>query len=83
MLLLVAMDHNQLRTVSSETVDPIDWSHPPPSWAEPSELHAQIRCKCDLQIVRLAAAQGARRSVHGYTRPTQGIVVVGKKLFFY
>ena len=24
------VDHNQLRTMASETVDPIDWSHPPP-----------------------------------------------------
>ena len=33
--LLVAVDHNQLRTMASDTVDPIDWSHPPPSWAVP------------------------------------------------
>ena len=33
--LLVAVNHNQLRTMASETVDPIDWSHPPPSWAVP------------------------------------------------
>ena len=24
--------------MTSETVDPIDWSHPPPSWAVPPEL---------------------------------------------
>ena len=35
--LLVAVNHNQLRTMASETVDPIDWSHPPPSWAVPPE----------------------------------------------
>ena len=23
----------------TETVDPTDWSHPPPSWAVPPELH--------------------------------------------
>ena len=28
--LLVAVNHNQLRAMASETVDPIDWSHPPP-----------------------------------------------------
>ena len=28
--LLVAVNHNQLWTMASETVDPIDWSHPPP-----------------------------------------------------
>ena len=26
--------------MASETVDPIDWSHPPPSRAVPPELHA-------------------------------------------
>ena len=26
---LVSVDHNQLWTMASETVDPIDWSHPP------------------------------------------------------
>ena len=31
--LLVAVDHNQLRTIASAVVDPIEWSHPPPSWA--------------------------------------------------
>ena len=28
--LLVAVKNNQLRTMASETVDPIDWSHPLP-----------------------------------------------------
>ena len=35
--LLVAVNHNQLRTMASETVDLIDWSHPPPSSAVPPE----------------------------------------------
>ena len=35
--LIVAVDHNQLRAMASETVDPIDWSYPPPSWAVPPE----------------------------------------------
>ena len=25
--------------MASETVDPIDWSHPPLSWAAPPKLH--------------------------------------------
>ena len=33
--LLVAVNHNQLRTMASETVDPIDWSHPYPHWQYP------------------------------------------------
>ena len=37
--LQVSVGHNQLRTMASETVDPIDWSQPPPSWAVPPELH--------------------------------------------
>ena len=31
--------HNQLRTLASGTVDTIDWSHLPPSWEVPPELH--------------------------------------------
>ena len=34
--LLVVVDHNQLRTMTPETVYPIDWS---PSCAVPPELH--------------------------------------------
>ena len=43
---LVAVNHNQLRTMASETVDPIDWSHPPPSWAVPPErlMHSINQC---------------------------------------
>ena len=49
--LLVAVDHNQLRTMASETVDPIDWSHPPPytgqyPWAS---LIAQCSAGCKSQ----------------------------------
>ena len=28
--LIVAVNHNQLQRMASETVDPIDWSHPYP-----------------------------------------------------
>ena len=45
--LLVAVNHNQPRTMASETVDPIDWSHPPPS--------TYCTLQCGLQITRLAA----------------------------
>ena len=47
--LLVAVDHNQLRTMASETVDPINWSHPSPSWAVPPERHLALRYKITLQ----------------------------------
>ena len=44
--LLVTVDHNQLRTISSETVNPIDCSHPPPLRAVAPELlvHSINRC---------------------------------------
>ena len=48
------------RTISSQTVDPIDWSHPPPSWAVLPEhlVHRINRCSsagirsCNLQHER-------------------------------
>ena len=40
---MVAVNHNQLRTMASETVDLIDWSYPPPSWAVPPERLVHIR----------------------------------------
>ena len=33
--LLVAVNHNQLRTMASETADPIGWSHPHPQGQYP------------------------------------------------
>ena len=44
--LLVAVNHNQLLTMASDTLDPIDWSHPPPSWAVPPErlVHSINQC---------------------------------------
>ena len=46
--LLVAVNHNQLRTMVSETVDSIDWSHPLPSWAVPPERHVHSINQCNL-----------------------------------
>ena len=46
--LLVAVNHNQLRTMASETVDPTDWSHSPPSWAVPPERHVPSINQCNL-----------------------------------
>ena len=50
--LLVAVNHNQLRIMASETVDPIDRSHPPPSWAVPLERLVQRINQCDLLLCR-------------------------------
>ena len=56
--LLVAVSHNQLRTMASDTVDPIDWSHPPPSWAVPLErlVHSINQCNLSAGTERATAA---------------------------
>ena len=46
--LLVAVNHNQLRTMASETVDPINWSLPPPSWAVSPERLVHSINQCNL-----------------------------------
>ena len=50
--LQVAVNHNQLRTMASKTVDPIDWSHPPPSWAVPPERHVHSTNQCNISGTR-------------------------------
>ena len=50
--LLVAVNHNQLRTMASEAVDPIVWTHPPPSWAVPPERHVQSINQCNISGTR-------------------------------
>ena len=74
--LVVVVNRNQLRTMASETVDPIDWSHPPPSWAVPSERHVHSINQCNLSGTRTcnrsmrgnhlayAATQGINRSMY-------------------
>ena len=44
----VAVNHNQLRTMVSEKVDPIDRSHPPPSWVVPPERLVHRINQCSL-----------------------------------
>ena len=46
--LLVAVNHNQLPTMASETVDPIVWSHTTPSWAVPPERLVHSINQCNL-----------------------------------
>ena len=71
MELLVAVDHNQLRTIGSETVDPIDWSHPHTHGQYlQSSTYCTVLIKHGLQIARLAAPTGTRARVQGYARPT-------------
>ena len=44
----VAVNYNQRRTVASEMVDTIDWSHPPHSWAVPPERLVHSINQCNL-----------------------------------
>ena len=62
--LLVAVNHNQLRTLASETVDPIDWSHPPPSWAVPPErlMHSINQCTLSESRTCNRSMRGSRHS---------------------
>ena len=68
----IAVDHSQLLAMASETVDSIDWTLPPTLHrAVPPELHElHDRCKCRLQIIRLAAPTGKLTCDLGYARPT-------------
>ena len=50
--LLVAVNHNQLWTMASETVDPIDWSHHPPSWTVPPQRLEHRINQCNLSGTR-------------------------------
>ena len=56
--------------------DPIDWSHPPPSWEVPLCSTYIALCKRALQIERRAAATGARIRVHGLSRPCVTCVII-------
>ena len=70
--LLVAVDHNQLRTMASETVYLIDWSYPPPSWAAPPERLVHIINKCSLSGNR--PCNRSMRCHHIAYAATQGIL---------
>ena len=68
--LLVAVDHNQLRTMASETVDPIDWSHRPPYTGQYPVSSTYCTVQCGLQITRLAALSEQRTCDLQNARPT-------------
>ena len=59
------------RTMASETVDSIDWSHPPPSLAVPPErlVHSVNRCSSATAGIRSCNLQHARQPPCG----TRGI----------
>ena len=58
--LLVAVNHNQLRTMVSETVDLIDWSHPPLYTGQYPLSSTYCTEQCGLQITRLATLSEPR-----------------------
>ena len=57
--LIVAVNHNQQLTMASETVDPIDWSHSPSSWAVPPECHVHSINQCNLSRTRTYSTTAA------------------------
>ena len=69
--LLVAVNHNQLRTMASETVDPIHWSHPLPSWAVPPERLVHSINQCNLSGNR--TCNRSMRGNHFANAATQGM----------
>ena len=77
--LLVAVDHNQLRTMASETVDPTYWSHPPPSWAVPPESHVHSINQSNLSWTR--TCNRSKRSNHLAYAATQGMIITICLLF--
>ena len=56
--------------MASETVDPIDGSHPPPSWAVPPELHVLNGVNAAYKSQDLLHQPGLERASTGYARPT-------------
>ena len=76
--LLVAVNHNQLRTTASETVDPIDWSHSPPSWVVPPERLVHSINQYNLGVTR--TCKGSRRGNHLAYAATQGTIIIIKKV---
>ena len=78
--LLVAVDHNQLRTMASETVDPIDWSHPPPSWAVPPERQVHSINQCNLRGTRTCNRSMRGNHLAAYAA-TRGIIILLKVIY--
>ena len=78
--LLVAVDHNQVRTMASEKVDSIDWSHPPPSWAVPPDrlVHSKNRCSSATAGIRSCnLATFSMRGIHLAYETTQSGLSIG------
>ena len=61
--LLVAVDHNQLWIIASETVASIVWSHLPPSWAAPPECLVHSINLCSSATARIRSCNFATFSM--------------------
>ena len=60
--------------MASETVDPIDWSHPQPSWVAPPERHVRSINQRNLSGTR--TCNSSMRGNHLAYAATQGITAV-------
>ena len=73
--------------MASETVDPIDWLHPPPSWAVPPEFHVlhgvNVGYKSQdlLQQPRGEHASWGMPGQRTACAATQGINVIAQNLY--
>ena len=65
--LLVAVNHSQLRIRASETLDPIDWSHPPPVWAVLSENHVHSINSATSACEATTAYSGGNHRLFGHS----------------
>ena len=77
---IVAVDHNQPLTMASETVDPIDRSHPPPYTGQYPLSSTYCTVQCWLQNTRLAALSEPRTCDLRNARPTQASEIIPENL---
>ena len=71
--LLVAVGHNHIHTMASETVYPIDWSHSPPLWAVPPEPSCIV--KSSATSAGIEVATGACEATTGPMRPMRVLYI--------
>ena len=77
----VAVDHRKLRTMASETVDPIDWMFPSTLHrAVPHELHVLNSVNAGYKSQDLLQQPGARTWVLEYARPVPPLGYKKKKV---
>ena len=67
------VDHNQQLRMASETVNPIDWSRPQPSWAVPLERLVHSVNRCNLSSTGNRSCNSGMRGNHLAYVATQGV----------